>query len=119
MDAPEPVRALMETLLAARAAGDGAAIAALYVDDGSLFVPAGQRIQGRAAIAAYYQTQAQAARKQQAPKLSPPKFYFFPPLVHAVSSANGRHGEKHSFIDILLQQDGGGWLLACSSWTLR
>lgn len=115
MDVPEPLRQLAAQLDAARAAGDGAAIAALYADDGLLILADGARLQGRAAIAAHYANA--PAKGRQAPRPSAAKFYFFPPIAHAVSSASGRHGEKHSLIDIYLRQDEGNYLLQCSSWT--
>jgi hypothetical protein len=119
VDIPQPLRELVAALDAARDAGDAAAIAALYLDDAMLITPDGV-CRGRAAIAACYQVRFDArpgARAQ--PRPGPAKFFFFPPVVHAVATVNGRHGEKHSFIDILTQQGDGSYLVACSSWTLR
>lgn len=123
MDIAQPLRPIAEQLAAARAANDGDAIAALYVEDGMLLLPDGARVQGRAAIAAHYKAHAQTAPKarQGTSSLASPaiKYYFFPPLAHAVGTVNGRHGEKHSFLDVFLQQPDGAYLVACSSWTLR
>lgn len=119
MDIPQPLRELVAALSAARDSGDAGTIAALYLNDAMLIAPDAMH-RGRAAIAAYYQARAEdkpGARAQQRP--GPAKFFFFPPVVHAVATANGRHGEKHSFIDILTQQSDGSYLVACSSWTLR
>lgn len=118
MDAPEPVRALLETLAAARASHDAGALAALYLDDGLIILPNGERLQGRQAIAAYYRTTAPRSARDT-PKFGPAKVYFFPPLVHVLTTASGRHSEKHSFVDILASDGAGGFQLACSSWTLR
>lgn len=126
MDVPQPLRAAAEALAQARAGGDAAAlagIATLFAEDGLLLLPYGTRLLGRAAIAAHFAAlatpQGRGVPRQAALKISPAKFFFFPPLAHAVASANGRHGEKHSFIDIFSQQADGSYLLACSSWTLR
>ena len=121
-DIPEPLRDCAVQLQAARHAGDGAAIAALYSEDALLILPDGQRLAGRAAIAAHYGGLASAtpARgKAAAGRESAFKFYFFPPLVHAIASVNGRHGEKHSLVDIYQQQADLRYLLVFSSWTLR
>ena len=118
MDMPQPLRALMAALDAARATGDGAALAALYLEDGLILLPDGTRLQGRIAIAAHYQAAA-PHKGRAAAHAAAPKFYFFPPLTHVISTVNGRHGEKHAIVDILSQQADGSWLLALSSWTLR
>ena len=120
-DIPEPLRERAARLQAARQAGDGAAIAALYSDGALLILPDGRHLAGRAAIAAHYQDMVRsAARASPAAAREPAfKFYFFPPLVHAVATVNGRHGEKHSLVDIYQQQADLGYLLVFSSWTLR
>jgi hypothetical protein len=118
-DIPAPLRERAAQLQAARQTGDGAAIAALYSEDGMMILPSGERITGRAAIAAHY-AQASPARGKRAAAAPPAcKFYYFPPLAHALATVNGRHGEKHSLVDIYQQQPDLGYLLVFSSWTLR
>lgn len=118
MDTPAPLRELTDALAAARADGDGAAIARLYATDGLIILPDQRRLAGREAIAAYYLGLA-VRKARELPRLGVTKYFFFPPIVHAITTANGRHGEKHSFIDILTQQEDGAYLVAFSSWTLR
>ena len=120
-DVPEPLRERAARLHAARQAGDGAAIAALCSEDALLILPDGRHLAGRAAIAAHYQDTARSsARAKPAAAREPAyKFYFFPPLVHAIATVNGRHGEKHSLVDVYRQQADQGYLLVFSSWTLR
>lgn len=113
---PEPLRESAAQLHAARQAGDAAAIAALYSEDALLILPSGQHLVGRAAIASYYVNAARKAASGAAPAT---KFYFFPPMVHALATVNGRHGEKHSLVDIYQQQADLRYLLVFSSWTLR
>lgn len=120
---PEPLRESAALLHAARQAGDAAAIAALYSEDALLILPDGQRLAGRAAIASHYvavaRPAAPAVRKAAGGAEPAYKFYFFPPLVHALATVNGRHGEKHSLVDIYQQQADLRYLLVFSSWTLR
>ena len=118
MDAPAPVRTVLDALAQARSAHDATALAALYLDDGLIILPGGERLHGRAAIEAWYRAAAPRSVRDT-PKATPPKVYFFPPLVHALTTASGRHGEKHSFVDILMADSAGGYRVACSSWTLR
>lgn len=123
IDIPEPLRASASRLQAARQASDADAIAGLCSEDALLITPSGQRLAGRAAIATYYRETAQktpdAARKIAGSIAPQYKFYFYPPLAHAVATLNGRHGEKHSFVDIYQQQADQHYLLVFSSWTLR
>jgi ketosteroid isomerase-like protein len=120
MDIPEPLRPLAAALAKARADGDAQAIAALYAQDGLIILPDGARLQGRAAIAAHYQALAASAKRSRtAPASGTAKWFFFPPIVHAITTLNGRHGEKHCLVDVFSQQPDGAYLLACSSWTLR
>jgi hypothetical protein len=123
IDIPEPLRDSTTQLHEARQSGDGQAIAALYSEDALLILPSGQRLAGRTAIADYYRNAAArpAAGGRRSAGASEPgyKFYFFPPLVHAVATVNGRHGEKHSLVDIYQQQADLQYLLVFSSWTLR
>ena len=120
-DIPEPLRECAARLQAARQAGDGAAITALYGDDALIILPDGRRLAGRAAIAAYYQDMARSAPRARPAATREPayKFYFFPPLVHALATVNGRHGEKHSLVDVYQQRADLDYLLVFSSWTLR
>lgn len=117
MEVAEPIRALVQEWMDAYDAADVVRLAALYEEDGLLVTPSG-KVQGRAAIAECYRARlARSAREQ--PRVGPRKFFFFPPLVHATATAAGRHGEKHSVIDILVRQGDGSYLFACSSWTFR
>jgi len=50
----EQIQATLDEVARAWAAGDGQALAAAFVEDGSLVNPFGQRAEGRAAIAAMY-----------------------------------------------------------------
>jgi len=118
MDVPQPLRALTESLAAARERGDGSAIAALYAEDGMILLPEGARLDGRDAIAAHYRNEQHMPARRAPPSSPPVKYYFFPPIVHAVTTVNGRHGEKHSLIDVFTRQPDGAYLLAFSSWTL-
>ena len=118
MEVPEPIRAVVEAWMDAHDAHDAAGLAALYAEDGMLMPPDGSRVPGRAAIAEYYRAQ-WAGKGRDQPRIGPRKFYFFPPLVHATATATGRHGEKHSVLDILVRQADGSYLFACSSWTYR
>lgn len=117
MEIPEPIRHLLATWQEAHAAADAARLAALYAEDGWLLSPSG-KVQGRAAIAAYFDAHLPGTPREQ-PRLAAPRFFFFPPLVHVTASATGRHGEKHSAVDILQRQDDGTYLYAGSSWTWR
>jgi uncharacterized protein (TIGR02246 family) len=117
MEVPEPIRTLMAAWEDAIEAADAGRLAALYEADGIVMTPGG-KVQGRAAIADCYRARlARAAREQ--PRIGPRKFFFFPPVAHATATATGRHGEKHSVIDIFAQQEDGSYLFACSSWTFR
>lgn len=118
MDIPEPLRELVEQWDAARDAADARRLAALYSEDGVILLPGGQTLHGRDAIEAYYRT-ALPVKDRDKPRLSPRKFFFFPPLVHATATATGRHGEKHSLVDILVQQADGMYRFTFSSWTFR
>ena len=121
MDVPQPLRALSELLTAAREGGDGSVIAALYAVDGMMLLPDGERVCGREAIAAHYQQHERAPRpasRRTTPSAAPTRYYFFPPIAHAVTTINGRHGEKHSLIDVFMRQHDGTYLLVLSSWTL-
>lgn len=120
VDIPEPLRAIVTALHAARQAGDAQAIASLCSEDAIVLLPGGQRLAGRAAIAAGYPAPA-SGKASKAGRGGEPntKFYFFPPLVHALATINGRHGEKHSLVDIYQQQADASYLLAFSSSTLR
>jgi hypothetical protein len=118
MEIPEPIRALMQAWDDAHAGADADAIAALYDEQGMLLPATGSRVVGRAAIADYYWARLPLKAREQ-PRIGPRKFFFFPPLVHATATATGRHGEKHSVLDILVQQADGSYLFACSSWTFK
>lgn len=118
MEMPEPIRALMQAWDAAYDGADAAALAALYEEQGMLLPATGSRVLGRPAIAEYYGARLPLKAREQ-PRIGPRKFFFFPPLVHATATATGRHGEKHSVLDILAQQADGSYLFACSSWTFR
>jgi hypothetical protein len=118
MEVPEPLRMLVEAWDEAHAAADAATLASLYTPDAILIVPGAGRIAGRAAIAEYYRARLPLKARDQ-PRLSPRKFFFYPPVAHAAATATGRHGEKHSVLDIFTQQDDGSFLFACSSWTFR
>lgn len=115
---PEPLRVLVEAWDDAHAAADAAGLAALYTHDAILIVPAAARIVGRPAIADYFRARLPVKARDQ-PRVGPRKFFFYPPVAHATATATGRHGEKHSVLDIYTQQDDGSYLLACSSWTFR
>lgn len=116
IDVPEPLRETALRLHTARQAGDADAIAAVCSEDALLILPNGERRAGRAAIAAYYR---EGARKLGAGANPNFKFYFYPPMVHALASVNGRHGEKHSLIDIYQQQPDMRYLLVFSTSTMR
>ncbi|MFC0135308.1 SgcJ/EcaC family oxidoreductase [Massilia eurypsychrophila] len=118
MEIPEPLRELVDDWDAGRAAGDGMRLALLYAEDASVLLPTGQTLRGRDAIAAYY-SKLPAVKERDRRRIGPRKFFFFPPVVHATATASGRHGEKHSFLDILVQQSDGSFLFSFSSWTLR
>lgn len=118
MDIPEPLRQIVVEVDEARDAGDASALAAAYASDAIVYLPTGQALHGRAAIEEHY-AGIPAVKERDRPRMGPRKFFFFPPIVHAVATATGRHGEKHSFVDILLQQPDGSFLFTCSSWTLR
>lgn len=118
MDIPEPLRKLIEEHDNARDAGDAQALASAYASDAIIYLPTGQALHGREAIEQYY-AGLPAIKDRDKPRMGPRKFFFFPPIVHAVATATGRHGEKHSVVDILLRQPDGSFLFTCSSWTLR
>jgi uncharacterized protein (TIGR02246 family) len=118
MEIPEPLRELVDDWDAARAAGDAVRLASFYADDATILLPTGQALRGRDAIAAHY-SKLPAVKERDKPRIGTRKFFFFPPVVHATATASGRHGEKHSFVDILVQQPDGGFLFSFSSWTLR
>jgi ketosteroid isomerase-like protein len=118
MEIPEPLRKLVEDWDEAREAGDATRLASLYSKDGIIILPTGQTLQGPDAIAKHYST-APPVKERDKPRFGPRKFFFFPPIAHATATATGRHGEKHSFVDILVQQPDGSFLFTFSSWTLR
>jgi uncharacterized protein (TIGR02246 family) len=118
MDIPEPLRKTVQDWDDARAAGDASGLASVYANDAVIYLPTGQILQGRAAIEQHYANMP-AVKERDKPRMGPRKFFFFPPIAHAVATATGRHGEKHSFVDILVQQADGKFLFTCSSWTLR
>lgn len=118
LDIPAPLRDIATRVQAARDAGDGAALAALYSEDATILPPSGERLVGRAAIAAWHARPVPKARGKPAPSASV-KFFFFPPLVHAIATVNGRHGEKHSLVDVYGQQADGSYAIIFSSWTMR
>lgn len=115
---PEVIRTLMQAWDDAHAAADADALAALYTADAVVLAAPGKPVQGRAAIAAYFRARLPLKERDQ-PRPGPRKCYFFPPLVHLTATAAGRHGEKHAALDVLVQQQDGGYLIACSSWTWR
>ena len=53
--AREDIEATMAAFAAAFNSGDGAGVAALYTEDGALFPPGAARVDGRAAVEAYWQ----------------------------------------------------------------
>lgn len=116
METPQPIRDLIHAWDDARAAADADRLAALVAADAVLLAPSDDSVRGRAAIAAYFRAQLPVSERDQ-PRRAPRTFYFFPPLVHATATATGRHGEKHSALDVLVRQTDGGYLFACSSWT--
>lgn len=118
MDIPQPLRKLVEDWDAARDACDGRRLASLYAEDAIILLPTGQSLHGRDAIEAHY-AKLLPVKERDRPRFGPRKFFFFPPITHATSTATGRHGEKHSFVDILVQQPDGSFLFTFSSWTLR
>lgn len=118
MEIPEPLRKLVDDWDDARETGDAARLASFYADDGAILLPTGERVSGRDAIAAHYSNML-PVKDRDKPRMGPRKFFFFPPIVHATATATGRHGEKHSFIDILVQQADGSFRFTFSSWTLR
>ncbi len=118
MDIPEPLRKIVEDSDEARDAGDARGLASAYAGDAIVYLPTGQVLHGREAIERHYASMP-AVKERDRPRMGPRKFYFFPPIAHAVATATGRHGEKHSFVDILLQQADGSFRFTCSSWTLR
>lgn len=99
-------------------AADADRLASLYTRDGIIFLPTGQTLQGREAIAQHYRAMLPQSQRDK-PKMSPRKFFFFPPIAHATATATGRHGEKHSLVDVLAQQADGNYLFVCSSWTFK
>jgi hypothetical protein len=118
MEIPEPLRRLVEDWDEARDAADGPRLASLYTEDATILLPTGKSLRGRAEIAQHY-ANLPAMKDRDKPRLGPRKFFFFPPITHSTATATGRHGEKHSFVDILVQQADGSYLFAFSSWTLR
>ncbi|MDB5933347.1 MAG: hypothetical protein JWQ01_691 [Massilia sp.] len=118
MDIPEPLRQIVQDWDDARETGDARRLASLYANDGIIFLPTGQSLRGPDAIEKHYGG-LPAVKERDKPRMGPRKFFFFPPIAHAVATATGRHGEKHSFVDILVQQPDGKFLFTCSSWTLR
>lgn len=50
----DPIKSTLDRFAAAWKTNDGAAVASLFVDDGALINPFGQRADGRAAIASMY-----------------------------------------------------------------
>lgn len=118
MEIPEPLRKLVEAWDEAREANDGRRLASLYSADGIILLPTGQALQGRAAIEEHYR-KALPVKDRDKPRMGPRKFFFFPPIAHAAATATGRHGEKHSSVDILIQQPAGEFLFTYSSWTFR
>lgn len=118
MEIPEPLRETVGQWYEAYEAADAGRLASLYIEDGIIFLPTGQRLQGREAIARHYGAMLPQKQRDK-PRMSPRKFYFFPPVAHATATVTGRHGEKHSVVDILAEQPDGNYLFACSSWTLK
>ena len=118
MEIPEPLRETVQDWYEAYDAADASRLASLYTEDGIILLPTGQRLQGREAIARHYSAML-PQKERDKPKLSPRKFFFFPPIAHATATATGRHGEKHSLVDVLAQQPDGSYLFVCSSWTFR
>jgi uncharacterized protein (TIGR02246 family) len=118
MEIPEPLRKLIQDWDEARDAADANRLASLYTKDAILLLPTGETVQGRDAIAKHY-GKILPLKDRDKPRFAARKFFFFPPIAHATATATGRHGEKHSFIDIIAQQPDGNYLFACSSWTLR
>jgi ketosteroid isomerase-like protein len=116
METPEPLRKIVEQWDEARDAGDAGRLASLYAADAVIFLPTGQVLQGREAIKEHYGKMLPLKERDQ-PRFGPRKFFFFPPIAHATATATGRHGEKHSIVDILAQQPDGDFLFVCSSWT--
>jgi uncharacterized protein (TIGR02246 family) len=118
MEIPEPIRKLVEQWDGAHDAADARRLASLYTEDGLILLPTGKSVHGRDAIEAHYRN-ALPVKERDKPRFAPRKFFFFPPLVHATATATGRHGEKHSFVDILVLQADGNYLFTFSSWTFR
>ena len=118
VEIPEPLRKTVQQWYEAYEAADANRLASLYTEDGVIYLPTGQRLQGRDAIAKHY-TAMLPQKERDKPRVSPRKFFFFPPIAHATATAAGRHGEKHSVVDILAQQPDGNYLFACSSWTFK
>lgn len=118
MEIPEPLRETVQEWYDAYDAGDGSRLASLYTRDGIIYLPTGQTLRGPEAIAKHYSA-VFPQKERDKPKLSPRKFFFFPPIAHATATATGRHGEKHSLVDVLAQQPDGSYLFVCSSWTFR
>lgn len=118
MEIPEPLRETVQQWVEAFDAADAGRLASLYAEDGIIFLPAGQRLQGREAIAKHYSAML-PQKERDKPRMTPRKFFFFPPIAHATATATGRHGEKHSVIDILSLQPDGSYLFVCSSWTFK
>lgn len=118
MEIPEPLRETVEQWYEAYEAADAGRLASLYTEDAVIFLPTGQRVEGREAIASQYGAML-PLKERDKPRVTPRKFFFFPPIAHATATATGRHGEKHSVVDILARQPDGSYLFACSSWTFK
>lgn len=118
MEIPEPLRKLVKNWDEARDTADGRRLASLYAENATILLPTGQSLAGREAIEEHY-AKMLPTKDRDKPRFGPRKFFFFPPIAHATATATGRHGEKHSFVDILIQQPDGNFLFTFSSWTFR
>jgi uncharacterized protein (TIGR02246 family) len=118
VEIPEPLRETVQAWYDAFDEADAGRLASLYSEDGMILLPSGQTLRGRDAIAKHYGAML-PQKERDKPRLGPRKFFFFPPIAHATATATGRHGEKHSLVDVLAQQPDGGYLFVCSSWTFR
>ena len=118
VEIPEPLRETVQAWYEAYEAADAERLASLYTDDAVVFLPTGQTLTGREAIARHYSAML-PQKERDKPRMSPKKFFFFPPVAHATATGTGRHGEKHSVVDVMARQPDGSYLFVYSSWTYR
>jgi uncharacterized protein (TIGR02246 family) len=118
MDVPKPLKYIVQAWYDARKSNDPDGIARVYEESGVIVLPTGKVLRGRPAIKAHYTHTLRTRGQLDKLRFGPRQFFLSTSIAHMTRRAQGKNGERHSFVDIFTKQANGKFLFACSSWTI-